>query len=264
VRRFSADYLERTREGLWESTAALADLSLPDRERVVDVGCGSGEFTRVLAAESPASVVGVDADPALLAVARETVDAAFVAGDATRLPLRDEAADLVGCQALLVNLPDPARAVAEFARVSADLVAAVEPDNAAVAVESTVDAESSLAATLRAAYLDGVETDVALGERVPALFRAAGLDDVRTRRHYHQKRIEPPYDAADVESVQRKATGAALDGHERELRRALSDRRYEELRRDWRSMGREAAAQMRDGDYVRVEVVPFDVTVGRV
>jgi SAM-dependent methyltransferase len=264
VRRFSADYLERTREGLWESTAALADLSLADRDRVVDVGCGSGEFTRVLAAESGAQVVGVDADPELLGVARAGVDAAFLAGDATRLPLCEDVADLAVCQALLVNLPDPARAVTEFRRVSSDLVAAVEPDNAAVAVTSTVDAEASLSATLRSAYLDGVATDVALGDRVADLFAEVGLVDVRTRRRYHEKRTEPPYDEADVESVRRKVTAAALDDHERELRRALSPERYESLRREWRSMGREAAAQMRDGDYVRVEVVPFDVTVGRV
>ena len=264
MRRFSADYLERTRDGLWESTAALADLSLGSRERVVDVGCGTGEFTRVLAAESTAHVVGVDADTDLLAVARDAADADFPAGDATRLPLTDDVADLVACQALLVNLPDPAAAVAEFARVSGDLVAAVEPDNAAVGVESTVEAESSLAAELRAAYLDGIETDVAPGERVADLFRAAGLDVVGTRRHYHEKRTEPPYDAVAVESVKRKATAAALDDHERELRRALPDDRYETLRGEWRSMGRAAAAQMRDGDYRRVEVVPFDVTVGRV
>jgi SAM-dependent methyltransferase len=265
VRRFSADYLERTRAGLWESTAALEELSLGDRTLVVDVGCGSGEFTRVLAAESDARVVGVDADTDLLSVARTRVgDADFLAGDATRLPVRSDAADLVVCQALLVNLPDPPRAVAEFARVSSDLVAAVEPDNAAVAVDSTVAAESSLAETLRSAYLDGVETDVALGDRVSGLFSDAGLRDVRTRRHYHEKRTEPPYDEGDLEGVKRKVTGEAFDRHERELRRVLSDREFEDLRRDWRAMGREAAEQMREGAYARVEVVPFDVTVGRV
>jgi SAM-dependent methyltransferase len=180
------------------------------------------------------------------------------------LPLRENAADLVACQALLVNLPDPAAAVREFARVSADLVAAVEPDNAGVAVESTVDAESSLSATLREAYLAGVETDVALGEGVADLFREAGLSDVRTRRHYHEKRTEPPYDAAEIEGAKRKATGTVLTDHERELRRVLSDSEYDELKRKWRAMGREAAEQVSSGEYRRVEVVPFDVTVGRV
>ena len=264
VRRFSPEYLERTRAGLWESTAALADCSLGDRERVVDVGCGTGEFTRVLAASTPGEIVGVDADPDLLGVARDAVDASFLAGDATRLPLRDDAADLVACQALLVNLPDPAAAVTEFVRVSSDLVAAVEPDNAAVSVSSSVDAESALERRLRSAYLDGVDTDVAPGDRVAECFRNAGLSDVRTRRHFHEKRVEPPYGDDEVEGVKRKATGAGVEVHERELRRALSDAEYDRLRGAWREMGREAVAQMAAGDYVRVEVVPFDVTVGRV
>jgi cyclopropane fatty-acyl-phospholipid synthase-like methyltransferase len=71
VRQFSADYLDRTRRGMWaDSRAALADLSLSDRERVLDVGCGTGELTAVLVEETDATVVGVDADTGLLTAAR--------------------------------------------------------------------------------------------------------------------------------------------------------------------------------------------------
>jgi len=264
MRRFSREYLERTRRGLWDSREALSGLSLSDRERVLDVGCGTGQLAAVLAEETPGSVIGVDADPDLLRVAREAAGVAAVAGDATRLPFATGAADLVACQALLVNLPDPAAAVREFARVSGDLVAAVEPNNADVAVESTVDAEVGLERAAREAYLEGVATDVAPGERVAALFREAGVTGVRTRTHYHEKRIEPPYDDADVEAAKRKASGAGLAAHERELRRALSAEEYDALRADWREMGRRVVEQMGGGDYRRVEVVPFEVTVGRV
>lgn len=263
MRRFSADYLRRTREGLWESREALADLDLGNRERVLDAGCGTGELTRILDAESPGEVVGLDADPSLLRVARGEAAAPVVAGDATRLPFADDAFDLVVCQALLVNLPDPAAAVTEFARVSADLVAAIEPDNADVGVASTVDGEAHLAGRIREAFLDGVATDVALGDRVVDLFGGAGLDDVRVRRRYHRTVIEPPYGEADLEGATRKASGAAIARHETELRRALSDDEYDAVRRAWREMGREVVDQMQAGEYRRVEVVPFDVTVGR-
>ncbi|WP_049979724.1 class I SAM-dependent methyltransferase [Halolamina rubra] len=260
MREFTPEYLEHTRRGMWESTAALDPLELESRERVVDVGCGTGELSRVLAAESPGEVVGVDADTALLSVAREHVPT--VAGDATRLPFVDDAADLVVCQALLINLPDPAAAVREFARISSDLVAAIEPDNAAVEVSSTVDAEERLEREVRAAYLDGVETDVAMGERVGDLFETAGLEVVARRTYRHEKLVEPPYSEPAMESAAKKASGAGLADHERELRAAGAD--YDELRAAWREMGRDVVREMGEEQYRRREVVPFEVTVARV
>ncbi|AZH24587.1 methyltransferase domain-containing protein [Haloplanus aerogenes] len=265
MRRFSADYLRRTRDGLWSSREALAPLDLPSRDRVLDVGCGTGELTRVLASEAGdgCEVIGVDADPSLLRVAREETDLPVVAGDALRLPVRDDAADLVTCQALLVNLPDPTAALREFRRVASEAVAAVEPDNADVAVESTIDREVDLERRVREAFLDGVATDVAPGERIVEAFEAAGLVDVRTRRHYHRKVIEPPYDEGDLRDATRKATGAGLADHETELRRAVGTA-YDDLRAAWREMGREVIDAMQDGTYRRAEVVPFDVVIGRV
>lgn len=263
MRRFTADYLEHTRRGMWEETAALAPLSLDDRERVLDVGCGTGELTRVLARESPATVVGADADLDLLEVAREQTDLPMVGADATRLPFPDDSFDLVVCQALLINLPDPAAAVREFARVSSELVAAVEPNNAAVEVDSTVDAEERLEKRAREAFLSGVGTDVAMGDRVERLFEATGLEVVDDELYRHEKLIEPPYTEPAVEDAARKASGAGLADHEAEIRESIDDG-YDDLRAEWREMGREVVDAMSEGNYRRREVVPFEVTVGRV
>ncbi|ADQ68183.1 methylase involved in ubiquinone/menaquinone biosynthesis [Halogeometricum borinquense DSM 11551] len=265
MRKFSPEYLRRTREGMWDdSRDALQDLSLPDRSRVLDVGCGTGELSRVLDAETPGEVVCLDADPELLRVAREAADLPTVVGDATRLPFPDDTFDLVVCQALLVNLPRPTDAIESFTRASSDLVAAVEPDNAAVGVDSTVSAEVALERSVRESYMAGVQTDVALGDRLPDIFESVGLCDVRTRRYFHRKLIEPPYDDAALEDAARKANGTGLAAHETELRRTLSDDEYDALRRDWREMGRTVVEQMQDERYRRAEVVPFDVVVGRV
>ncbi len=248
---------------MWESREALADLELDIRQRVLDVGCGTGELARVLAEETPGDVVGTDADPRLLEVAGEHIS--VVGGDAHRLPFPDDSFDLVVCQALLINLPDPERAVREFARVSSDLVAAIEPDNSEVAVESTVSAERELSRSAREAYVEGVDTNVALGgEGTREAFRAVGLGETSTRAHHHAKTVEPPYSATDLETAKRKATADALADRRETLVSSLDSDEYEALRADWREMGRSVIEQMQAGEYRRAEVVPFYVTTGRV
>jgi len=259
MRQFDAEYLRETRRGMWaDSREALSDLDLADCERVLDVGCGEGALTRVLREECPGTVVGCDRDAGLLA----ELEGPAVRGDAYALPFPDDAFDLVVCQALLINLPDPERAVREFARVAADRVAAIEPDNAAVSVESTVEAERDLAARARRRYLGGVGTDVALGADAAGVLEAAGLSGVSTRRYDQTLVVEPPYGEADVAAVGRKATAAGL--RERRETMAGSEEALDALRADWREMGRTALEQLRDGEYRRVETVPFYVVVGSV
>jgi SAM-dependent methyltransferase len=247
---------------MWEHRDALSDLQLASRQRVLDVGCGTGELTRVVSEESDATVVGLDADPELLAHADADER---VVGDATRLPVRDGAFDLVVCQALLINLPDPQAAVRAFASASADLVAVVEPDNAAVTVDSTVPAEPRLAERARAAYVRGVPTDVGLGADAADLLADAGLLDVRTTRYDHVRRVEPPYGERALEAAARKATGERLADQRAELAAGGVDGdAYDALRADWREMGREVVEQMQREAYEREERIPFFVTVGRV
>jgi len=249
---------------MWgDSREALADLDLDSRERVLDVGCGTGELTRVLAEESGARVVGADVDPSLLSVAGEF--APVVRADASRLPFGEDVFDLVVCQALLINLPDPIDAVREFTRVSSDLVAAIEPDNGAVSVDSTVDAEPPLAQRARERFLDGVETDVSLGAGAREVFEDAGLEVVSTRQYDHERIVSPPYPEAAMEAARRKATGEGLaDDRETILSGETSEEEYDDLRSEWRAMGRDVVSQMGAGSYVRKETVPFFVTVGRV
>ncbi|MXV63103.1 methyltransferase domain-containing protein [Natronorubrum sp. JWXQ-INN-674] len=269
MREFSEDYLRRTREGMWDdSRDALEPLALSSRERVLDVGCGTGELSRVLREESAdeAAVVGCDVDLELLEIARGHDDpVSVVAGDALRLPFPDDAFDLVVCQALLINLPDPAAALREFARVSTDLVAAVEPDNGAVEIDSSVEAEGRLEGRARRAYLEGVSTDVALGADAREAFEEAGLEVGETRRYDHVRTVEPPYSKGALVAAQRKATGAGLaDDRETLLSGALTEAEYDDLRGSWREMGRSVIEQMEAREYRRQEAVPFFVTVGRV
>lgn len=246
---------------MWEGgREALAALRLGECERVLDVGCGTGELSRVLAAVSDGVVIGIDRDPELLCHLPPSVPG--VQGNALSLPFRDNSFELVVCQALLVNLRNQVTAVEEFARVAHERVAAIEPDNAAVTVDSTVDAEPPLAQRARELYLGGVETDAALGPRASEVFEAAGLREITTHRHDHELVVAPPYVGEDVADATRKASAAGL----RERRRAMAgdEETLDDLRERWRAMGREVVQQVRNGEYRRREVVPFYVTVGAV
>lgn len=85
---------------------------------VVDVGCGNGLWAqRALEATPDATLLGLDASPGMARIFRDRTAAAAVAGDITRLPLRDESADAVLALWMLYHVPDKTAALAEVARV---------------------------------------------------------------------------------------------------------------------------------------------------
>ena len=93
-----------TRNGLQERVEIpllLRALRPPGGGRVLEVGCGRGVALPLLAARlSPVALVGVDIDPALVAIARERVRATRLAatvieGDVRDLPFADSFFDLV-------------------------------------------------------------------------------------------------------------------------------------------------------------------------
>ena len=89
---------------------------------VLEVGCGTGVFTRHVGAALPGSrVVGLDVDEARLAFARARNPApnvAYQAGDLLHLPFEDGRFDLVFCRFVLVHVQDPTQALREMARVA--------------------------------------------------------------------------------------------------------------------------------------------------
>jgi SAM-dependent methyltransferase len=84
--------------------------------RALDAACGTGRHAAYLAGLGH-QVIGVDSSPDMLARAQARVPrASLVHGDLHRLPVPDEAVDLVVCALALVHVPALAPALAELAR----------------------------------------------------------------------------------------------------------------------------------------------------
>jgi SAM-dependent methyltransferase len=89
--------------------------------RWLDVGCGNGAFTEMLVERcAPVSVQGIDPSEGQLAFARRrpvSRVAQFRQGDAMALPFRDDSFDAAVMPLVIFFVPDPAKGVAEMARV---------------------------------------------------------------------------------------------------------------------------------------------------
>ena len=105
-----------------ERRLTVAGLRLADGDLVLDLACGPGLFTAAFgAAVRPSGLaVGVDLSEPMVARARRDNAhpcAAYLRGDAHRLPFPDAAFDAVSCYAALYLIPDPFDAYDELVRV---------------------------------------------------------------------------------------------------------------------------------------------------
>src|SRR3984957_7427287 len=96
-------------------------LAAPKGLHWVEVGCGNGAFTEELIAHTaPRAVSSIDPSEGQLAFARTRPAAKlaeFGLGDAQALPFPDKSFDAAAMALVITFIPDPAKAVAEMARV---------------------------------------------------------------------------------------------------------------------------------------------------
>jgi ubiquinone/menaquinone biosynthesis C-methylase UbiE len=110
------------RDDLYGSRRDIAALLalLDDRWTVADLGCGTGRLTELLA-PNVSRVVAVDASSEMLAEARERLrgrtNVELRSGDLEALPLADESVDAAIIALVLHYAAQPARVIAEAARV---------------------------------------------------------------------------------------------------------------------------------------------------
>jgi len=106
--------------GAAEFNLLAETLRLRPGASLLDIGCGTGWFTRRFAREDAIHVTGLD--PALdslrYAVAHRTGSESYVAGDGGRLPFADRSFDCTVAVTSLCFAPDEAAFLAEMVRVT--------------------------------------------------------------------------------------------------------------------------------------------------
>lgn len=220
----SAEWFGDTRDHWWhrDSLERLAARMRGAAARtMLDVGCGVGHWGRTLASVlSPElRVTGVDREESWVDKAGEKAAAlglsdrfAYRRAVADALPFEDGAFDLVTCQTVLIHVPDAARAVAEMARVTkpGGVVLLAEPNNAVWPIVESVVLDASadeMAALLRFHGLCMAgkralgEGDEYVGESLPRLLDAAGLESIEIRMNDRCAPMLPPY-ASEAERAQ--------------------------------------------------------------
>jgi SAM-dependent methyltransferase len=106
-----------------EHRLALDMLRITPTDRVLDVGCGPGNFTRDFArAAAEGEAIGIDASRTMLeAAVRQggSDNLSYQRADARALPFEDASFDAVCCFAALYLIDEPLLAVSEIVRVLA-------------------------------------------------------------------------------------------------------------------------------------------------
>jgi SAM-dependent methyltransferase len=170
-----------------QSVTLLKRIGLKPGQSAIDLGCGpSGILGLLSAAVSPGGrVVGVDANPAHIAMAREYADQGrldnveVATADARSTGLPSESFDLVHARTLLATLPEPAQVVAEMVRLAkpGGWVASQEPDAEHGLCYPPLPAWDRLHEIFRASF-GRLGADLLVGRRLTTLYREAGLEDV--------------------------------------------------------------------------------------
>ncbi len=171
--RVVRDYRER----------ALALLAPAPGERLLEIGCGTGENALDLARRvlPGGTVAGIDASVTMISEARSNAAKAGLpidlrVGDAHALDFPDGQFDAVAAERVLQHVGDPARAVAEMARVCrpGGRVVVSEPDWGTLTIDLP---DGALTGRVLQALCAGVR-QAWIGRQLPRYFRQAGLMEI--------------------------------------------------------------------------------------
>jgi len=163
----------------------FAPLALRPGLKVLDVGCGTGDFLRLLAPLlSAGTAVGVDLSETMIAEARQrsadnVVNLSFRVGSVLELPFPAASFDRVLATQLLLHVPDPLKALIEMKRVLAPsgLICVTEIDWGTLVVQSS---DNELGRRFSDLACRELQNGLIIRE-LPGQLRELGFDDIVIR-----------------------------------------------------------------------------------
>ena len=215
----SENYFEDYRDFWWNKgflDLTAKRLNLHQYKNMLDVGCGQGHWTKILAPylqENPV-INAVDKDPRWYSENEELkeyfsrlgINFSLQKGDAQNLPFPNDSFDLVTCQTVLIHVPDPEKAIEEMKRVlkPGGLLLCVEPNNIVQSlIKTSVTKNDSVEETLehikyRLIIEKGKKElgqgDNSLGDLLPGMFAFQDFENIEVRLSDKSIAMYPPYD----------------------------------------------------------------------
>lgn len=175
----------------------LANIEFPTEAKILEIGCGTGAVSRVLASKpNVGEVIGIDPGSVFLARARELSSAfsnlRFEKADGRDLSYEEESFDIVVIHTVLCHVPEPDRMLAQAFRVlrRGGSLAIFDGDYATTTV-ALQDADPLQ--TCAEAAIAWLVHDRWLFRRLPSLVRSAGFEDLQIQSHGYLETADPNY-----------------------------------------------------------------------
>jgi ubiquinone/menaquinone biosynthesis C-methylase UbiE len=282
------EQLEESRQDLWnphyiEFIAKRAGMK--PGVKLLDVGSGIGYLADTFAPfiEPDGIYIGVDGDERLV---RRCVDEGvegreYILGDALKLPLRDNAVDVVICQTLLMHLEEPEVALAEMKRVVkvGGCVVALEPDNMdyltmgynthQLSIEDLVKSVHSrlLVEKGRKMTYGG---DFSFGSKVPIFFNDVGLTKIEVYRTDKVQYLFPPYDTQEkkkrIEKIKyylKNGEKYLKEGKEYMIKAGATEEEVKWSVEFWREYRMRYIEKLENEEFAYVQPINIYIVIGR-
>jgi ubiquinone/menaquinone biosynthesis C-methylase UbiE len=174
-----------SQRAMWETY--LSEVDFPPAAKVLEIGCGTGVVSRILAQwPRVAQVLGVDPSPVFIAKARGLAQGipnlSFEEGDGRSLALEGDTFDVVVVHQALSHVPQPEQLIAEAFRVlrPGGQLAVFDGDYATITVATgEFDPLEACIDAVRANFVH----DPWIVRRLPQLISTSGFEVMSMRSH---------------------------------------------------------------------------------